>query len=146
MKLSGRFFAIGALSFALAIGAFISPASAHTALASSCYGSSCDLVNPLSTDCPNNDVIVDEVWGGDMSPALLYSYNCVSNWTVGWFNIAADMHWFGIRSQSPAQNDNYNECTGSNNPCYSLMVDGRYAAQSWGENLQTGVYLETGWH
>lgn len=144
MKRLGRVALMGGLSMAIAVGVFVSPISHHTALAASCYGSSCD-DKPIYSDCAANDVLVQNVWGGDMSVALVYSYSCVSNWTSLYGSNSNNMHWSSIYSQSPAYNDNTNECWGAG-WCYSLMVDGRYLAMSQGSNVTTGVQIQTDWH
>jgi uncharacterized protein DUF2690 len=99
------------------------------AAASTCYGPSCNKVDPNGTSCTTDAYTVQSVWHNDYRVDLRYSPSCKANWGRIVFTKVL-FHAIHIDSLCPCPNNS--QAGGYNSPMWTLMVDGSYKASACG--------------
>jgi uncharacterized protein DUF2690 len=102
------------------------------AAASTCYGATCNQVDPNGTSCTSDAYTVQSVWHNDYRVDLRYSPSCNANWGRIVFTTQT---WHAISIDSLCPCNNNSSRSGEFSPIWTEMVDGSYKASACGIDL-----------
>lgn len=132
---------IASLGLAAAISATALTIGAPTALAASCYGTTCSGLDPQATGCSADAVTLGSATTGDVTVNLRYSSNCGAAWV---------RIYGGPSDRASIQNSvgtMYKVTLGqAGGSSWSLMVNrsGTRRAEACGRNVNTNALACTG--